>query len=127
TNVEMAFADEAINLREWLPILDAGLAGLTVGVIPPALDQVLIGAIDRSRNPDVKLAIVLGLNENIFPASPKASVLLTETDRAELAQRAVTLSGSVKEQLSRERFLAYVACTRARERLVLTCALQDAN
>jgi ATP-dependent helicase/nuclease subunit B len=41
---------------------------LTVGVIPPALDQVLIGAIDRSRNPELKLAIVLGLNEE-FPAN----------------------------------------------------------
>src|SRR5204863_3534028 len=48
-NVELAFADEALGLREWLPILEAGLVGLTVGVIPPALDQVLIGAVDRSR------------------------------------------------------------------------------
>ena len=39
------------------------LAGLTVGIIPLALDQVLLGAVDRSRNPEVKLALVLGLNE----------------------------------------------------------------
>jgi ATP-dependent helicase/nuclease subunit B len=126
-NVELAFGEEALSLREWLPILEAGLAGLTVGVIPPALDQVLIGAVDRSRNPDVKLALVLGLNETIFPASPQQSVLLTETDRAELARRNVALSAGAREQLSRERYLAYIACTRSRERLVLTCALHDAN
>ncbi len=40
-NVELAFAGETLPLREWLPILEAGLANLTVGVIPPALDQVL--------------------------------------------------------------------------------------
>jgi ATP-dependent helicase/nuclease subunit B len=69
-NLELAFANEPLPLRDWLPILEAGLANLTVGVIPPALDQVLIGAIDRARNPDLKLALVLGVNETIFPAAP---------------------------------------------------------
>jgi ATP-dependent helicase/nuclease subunit B len=46
--------------------LEAGLASLTVGVVRFALDQVLIGAIDRSRNPDLKLALVLGLNQRAF-------------------------------------------------------------
>ena len=126
-NVELAFSEEALTLREWVPILEAGLAGLTVGLIPPGLDQVLVGAIDRSRNPDVKLAIILGMNETVFPASPRASVLLTETDRVELGWRNVTLNGNAREQISRERFLAYLACTRARERLVLTFAEQDGS
>ena len=66
-DVALAFPNVSLPLRDWLPILEAGLANLTVGVVPPALDQVLIGAIDRARNPDLKLALVLGLNETIFP------------------------------------------------------------
>jgi ATP-dependent helicase/nuclease subunit B len=124
-NIEMAFPHERLALREWLPILDAGLANLTVGVIPPALDQVLIGAIDRSRNPEVKLAIVLGMNESVFPARPDPPALLTETDCAALQKRNVHLSISTRRQLARERHYAYVACTRARERLVLTYAFHD--
>ena len=69
-NVELAFAAEALSLREWLPILDAGLAGLTVGVIPPALDQVLIGAIDRSRScPRIgKRAAISHISSTVFGA-----------------------------------------------------------
>jgi len=126
-NVELAFATETLPLREWLPILDAGLSGLSVGVIPPALDQVLIGAIDRSRNPDIKLALVLGLNETVFPALPEATVLLTEMDRAELERRNILRSGTTRQQLGRERYHAYIACTRARQRVVLTSAQHDAN
>ena len=126
-NVELAFSTEPLSLREWLPILEAGLANLTVGVIPPALDQVLIGAIDRSRNPDIKLALVLGLNESVFPAPPEASVLLTEADREELERRNLVLGASARQQLGRERYHAYIACTRARERVVLTGALHDAQ
>ena len=124
-NMELAFPTEALPLREWLPILDAGLASLTVGIIPPALDQVLIGAVDRSRNPDIKLALVLGLNETIFPAPIEANLLLTESDRVELEKRNVRFGGTAREQLSRERYLAYIICTRARDRLVLTGAAQD--
>jgi ATP-dependent helicase/nuclease subunit B len=126
-NVALAFPDEALTLREWMPILEAGLSNLTVGVIPPALDQVLVGAIDRSRNPDIKLALVLGLNETVFPAPPEPTALLSDLDEAELEKRAVVLSTNTHRQLSRERYLAYIACTRARERLVLSCSQFDAN
>ncbi len=126
-NVELAFAAEPVPLREWLPILDAGLANLTVGVIPPALDQVLIGALDRSRNPDIKLALVLGLNETVFPAAPETAILLTDGDRLELEKRNVLLGPNARAQLGRERYYAYMACTRARERVVLTAASQSAR
>jgi len=126
-SVELAFPAEAMPLREWLPILDAGLTGLTVGVIPPALDQVLLGAVDRSRNPDLKLALVLGLNETVFPAPPTTTPLLTEADHAELEKRGTLLGPSARNQIGRERFYAYIACTRPRQRLVLTCALRDSD
>jgi ATP-dependent helicase/nuclease subunit B len=124
-NAELAFPARALSLREWLPILEAGLANLTVGIIPPALDQVLVGAVDRSRTPEIKLAVVVGLNEAVFPALSEPGSLLTESDRAELAKQDVNLGGDSRHQLARERYLGYIACTRARQRLVLTWAAQD--
>jgi ATP-dependent helicase/nuclease subunit B len=126
-NVALAFADEALALREWLPILEAGLANLTVGVIPPALDQVLIGAIDRARNPDLKLALVLGVNETVFPAAPAVPMILTDADRDELSQRAGMPGPDLRERLARERYLGYIACTRASEKLVVTFSRHDAD
>ena len=124
-NVERAFAAEALPLRDWLPILEAGLANLTVGVVPPALDEVLIGAVDRSRNPELKLALVLGLNEGVFPAPPAPATLLTDAERSGLEQQGLYLGPTRYQRLGHERYLGYIACTRARERLVLTCAAQD--
>jgi len=121
-DLELAFSVEALPLRDWLPILEAGLASLTVGVIPPALDQVLLGAVDRSRNPELKLALVLGLNETVFPAPPTATPLLTDADQVELEKRGVRLGATARRQLGRERYYAYIACTRPRERLVDLCA-----
>ncbi len=122
-----AFGRETLPLREWLGIVEAGLTGLTVGVIPPALDQVLIGAIDRTRNPELKLAIILGLNETVFPAPPKSGALLSEADRDELRALGAQAGPTRMQQLGREQFLAYIACTRARARLALSWSERDAD
>jgi ATP-dependent helicase/nuclease subunit B len=123
-NLALAFPHEPLPLRDWLPILEAGLSNLTVGVIPPSLDQVLIGAIDRARNPDLKLAIILGVNETVFPATTTSSAILTDTDRDELA---VSLGPDLRDQISRERFYGYIACTRASEKLIVTFSRQNAG
>ncbi|MGO8764514.1 MAG: PD-(D/E)XK nuclease family protein [Limisphaerales bacterium] len=118
-NLELGLGGESLALADWLPVLESGLANLTVGVIPPVLDEVLIGAIDRARNPDLKFAAVLGVNESIFPAAPPSPVILTESDRDELP---VALGPDLRERVSRERFYGYIACTRASEKLALTFA-----
>ncbi|HXS69871.1 MAG TPA: PD-(D/E)XK nuclease family protein [Candidatus Polarisedimenticolia bacterium] len=126
-NISLAFDNEPMALRDWLPVLEAGLANLTVGVIPPALDQVLIGAIDRSRNPDLKRAYVLGMNEGVFPAIPSAPALLTEADRETLSRRGANLGPSLRERMAQERYFGYIACTRSSEQLAVTCARQDSR
>ena len=125
-NLTLAFPREPLPLRDWMQISEAGLAGLTVGVIPPVLDEVLVGAVDRARNPDLKLALVLGINEAIFPAAPTPAVILTDADRSELSQT-VALGPDLRERLARERFLGYIACTRASEKLAVTFSRHKAD
>lgn len=124
-NVRLAFADMRRPLADWIAILENGLGNLTVGVIPPSADQVLVGAVDRTRNPEVELALLLGLNESVFPARPRRHPLLTEADRKQLAQPAWILP--VKRRLAHERFYAYIACTRPRKKLAVSYAEQDAE
>jgi ATP-dependent helicase/nuclease subunit B len=126
-NLELAFPDACLSLDEWLPILESGLAGMTVGVIPPSLDQVLIGVVDRSRNPDLKTVLVLGMNESIFPALPSSGGILSPDDRDILSREGMELGPDFRLQLGREKYLAYIACTRAREKLVLSWSESGAD
>jgi ATP-dependent helicase/nuclease subunit B len=124
-SLELAFADEALFLNEWLPIVEAGLSNLSVGVVPPALDQVLVGAIDRSRNPDLRRVFILGMNEGVFPAPPVMPVILNRTDRETLAGHDTSLGLNFLDQIGLERYYGYIACTRARERVTVTFAQRD--
>lgn len=124
-NVALAFPRDPMPLSDWLPVLEAALGALTVGVIPPALDEVTVGAIDRARNPELKFVLLLGFNDGVFPAPPPAPVILTHADRNELEQQDAAIGLNILHQSSRERFLAYIACTRASRRLSIAFSRQD--
>lgn len=126
-NLALAFADDVLPLREWLPILEAGLSALTVGVVPPALDQVLVGAVDRSRNSELRLAIVMGLNEGRFPAPPPGPTMLTEAESAALERQGVFLGARARLRIAHERYYGYIAFTRSAERIVGTFPLADSE
>ena len=125
-NVKRAFAHESMSVRDWLPVLESGLTNLTVGIIPPALDEVLIGAVDRARNPELKLCLVLGANETIFPATPTKPPILTDSDRDEL-NHIVLLGSDLRERLARERYYGYIAFTRSSGRLAVTYSHADSS
>ncbi|MDB6054037.1 MAG: ATP-dependent deoxyribonuclease subunit [Verrucomicrobiales bacterium] len=124
-SVRLAFRQQKLSLAEWVGLLQAGLSGLSVGIIPPTLDEVLVGAVDRSRNPDLSLVCVLGLNEGVFPASPPNTRLITETEALEINRHLGGFQKSRMEFSSHERFFFYIAVTRSREKVVVTWAQQD--
>jgi ATP-dependent helicase/nuclease subunit B len=119
-SIELAFAHERMPLKKWLAIVEAGLSSLTVGLIPPSLDQVVIGAVDRSRNPDLKAVFLLGVNEGLFPKPGKERLLLNDGERETLAEAGVQFGMPSLWDLGAEQFYAYIACTRPREMLNVT-------
>ncbi|HEY8449138.1 MAG TPA: PD-(D/E)XK nuclease family protein, partial [Bacillota bacterium] len=115
-----ALGGEPLTVHDYREIFEAGLDGLRIGLIPPALDQVLVGAIDRSRQPDLRAVLLLGLNEGVFPAAPGEDPILDDEDRRRLARAGYELAADSRRRLYRERYLAYIALTRPRERLWLS-------
>ena len=59
--------DEQISLKEYCDLLDAGLEEAKVGVIPPSLDQVVIGDVERTRIKNIKALFFVGANDTLLP------------------------------------------------------------
>jgi ATP-dependent helicase/nuclease subunit B len=115
-----AFTGHALAAAEWLPVVESAWSGLTAGALPPSLDQVLIGAVDRSRNPELSLVLLPGWTEGVFPASPSPTGLLTASDREWLETKAgVGLGPTAVDRIHHEQFYAYIALTRARRSVVV--------
>lgn len=120
-----ALGEELLTAREYGEVLRAGLEGLFLGLIPPGLDQVLVGSVERSRQPDLRAVFVLGVNEGLFPARFAEESLLGDAERETLLANGVELAPSCRQRLFAEDFLAYIAFTRPREFLWVSYCLAD--
>lgn len=124
-DLAFAFSDVTLTIHEFTDALEAGLSGLTLGLVPPMVDQVLVGSIERSRHPDIKAAVVLGFNDGVFPKRPAEDSILNDDDRTALLATGVRIAAPSRERVFDESLLVYIALTRASESLVVTYATAD--
>lgn len=123
--MEQLLGDDMVGVREFAEIFDAGLSEKKVGIIPPAVDQVLIGSLDRSRIGNVKILIFLGLNEGIVPKTAAAGGIFTEADREFLLRAKIRLAPTAREQAFEDRFSVYYFLTKPSDKLYLFYAKTD--
>lgn len=107
--------DEPMTARQFREVVESGVSEFTLGLVPPTLDQLLVGSIERSRHPPIKAAFLLGFCEGDFPARINEETIFGDAERAFLAAADAPLGRSREDQQLDERALAYIAVTRASE------------
>ncbi|MHC4445952.1 MAG: PD-(D/E)XK nuclease family protein [Planctomycetota bacterium] len=116
---------EAMGVKAFGEVMEASLAEFNLGLAPPTLDQVLVGAIERSRHPPVRAVLILGFDENHFPMVRAEDPLLGDGERELLESAGASIGQTRRRQLLDERMLAYIAMTRASERLWISYPRTD--
>ncbi len=114
-------ADSPMSLTDFGQLLLSALQTLTLGLVPPALDQVLVSSAQRSRHPELREVIVLGAIETQFPKVDAEDPMLDNRQRRFLnsISHGCVNPGS-DESLLQARFFDYVAFTRASEKLIVS-------
>ncbi|MCM3784491.1 helicase-exonuclease AddAB subunit AddB [Neobacillus mesonae] len=106
-------------------VIETGLAELKLGLIPPALDQVLVGSLDRSRTGNVSHVFVLGATDGVMPQIHQEEGVLTGTERAMLTEYGLQLGPDVNRKMLDERLLIYAAFTQASHQLWISYPMAD--
>lgn len=117
--------EETLSLDLFAKLVESGMESMKFSLVPPSLDQVLIGSVDRSRYTDVKCVFLIGVNEGILPAKPVENGLLTEKDRDVLTEMGIMLAPASTRQLLDEQFYIYLSLTTAEELLYISYPLAD--
>ncbi|HBX24495.1 MAG TPA: helicase-exonuclease AddAB subunit AddB [Desulfotomaculum sp.] len=120
-----ALGDEQMNLRQFTRVLEAGFASIRLGLIPPGLDQVVVGSLERSRSPEVKAAFVPGVNEGVLPARVFEQGIFSEAERERLQGAGLRLAPGARRRAFDEQYIVYQALTRSGEQLVISYPLAD--
>lgn len=124
--LESILGTEEMKLRDFKSILETGFEEIALGVIPPSLDQVMIGDIERTRLNHVKVLFVLGVNDGIIPRVAKGGGILSEADRSILGET-LELAPDSRRRVFTEQFYLYQNVTKASQCLYLTYHVQDGD
>lgn len=122
--VELA-GNETVSISLFAGMVQAGLDSLQLASIPPSMDQVVIGTMERTRLPELKACYIIGASDGVLPMRMQEDGILSESDRDLLAQSGVAMAPSSVRKLLDERFLIYQILTRAKEQLFISYPLAD--
>jgi len=106
------FERQEMTAQDYFGLLASAFSQMTLAFIPPKLDQVLVGSIERSRHPNLKAIFLLGATQKQFPIPLASSGVLTDDDRDAAQAAEFHIAPSSTQSLTDRQYLAYIAFTR---------------
>ena len=123
TAVRRSAGDTVFPLPEFYELFSAGTSKLKISSPPRTLDCVTVEPAETARLASPKVIFILGVNEGIFPMTPRSGGLFSADERERLAESGFGLSGGIREKAAEEKFIAYTMLSAASERVYMSCAM----
>lgn len=117
--------EEKITAALYARLVETGLESLRLSLVPPSLDQVFVGDLERSRPGPVKFACLLGANDGVLPAPPREDGIFSDEEREIAGGWGLELAAGGRRRLLDEQFFIYMALTRATDGLWVSYPLAD--
>lgn len=117
--------EEEVTLSEYGEMLSSGLEALSIGVIPPGNDQVLIGDMERSRLNQIRVLYLLGANDGAIPKAQGHGGIISQMDREMMKAAGYEVAPTDRERAFMQRFYLYLIMTKPSRKLVVSYARVD--
>lgn len=118
--IVLLLGDEHISLKEFGEVLETGLAEAKVGLIPPGMDEIVIGDTERTRLKDIRALFFVGVNEGIVPKVIGSGGILSDVERELLTNNGIELAPTKRQQAFTEQFYIYLNVTKPQDKLYIT-------
>ncbi|MDD3225097.1 MAG: helicase-exonuclease AddAB subunit AddB [Clostridium sp.] len=103
--------DSVFTLSEFQKILSIGLRQHKMGLIPPSVDEVLVGSVERLKSHDICVLYIVGVNDGVFPLINNEEGILSDAERINLKNKGVELAKDTRTAAFEEQFLVYTTLT----------------
>ena len=117
--------DLKVGRAGFLRLLEEGLSGGSIGVVPGTADQGVVGDAVRTRNRRVRALFVVGANDGLFPRPQQNDGLLDDAEIRELQNQGATMKKTAVEITAVDRLDLYTALSKADEYLYVSYAYSD--
>lgn len=118
--IVLLLGTEHITLKEFGEVLETGLIEVKVGLIPPGVDEIVIGDTERTRLKDIRALFLIGVNEGILPKTLGSGGILSDIERELLISNDIELAPTKRQMAFTEQFYIYLNMTKPKERLYIT-------
>ncbi len=115
--------DTEISIKEYRKILEAGLGEVEVSIIPPAIDKVEVGDIDRIAVTKPKALFIIGGNDSNLDAKNTEKGLLLNEERELLLENDVKLTKGADYDTFKEKHMLYKLFSSPSHRLSISYPL----
>lgn len=121
------FGDEIISFEKFKDLFQIGLEITKIGTIPTFQDQLIIGNVSRSRNHNIKVLFIVGMNDGVFPKASREEGFLNDSDRQYMKANNLPIAKDSIELLYDEQYNIYSTFTIPSESLYLSYCSSDSN
>ncbi|MCR5611394.1 MAG: exodeoxyribonuclease V subunit gamma [Clostridiales bacterium] len=111
---------ETVGMKRFINVVREGFEAYGVGMIPSTVNQVLVGSYDRTRSREVRLLIVLGMNDGLFPKPRKDDGVIDDSDLRLLKSKGFELWRSSESLSASDAAAVYQALSKATEEIVFS-------
>lgn len=119
--------ENEISFELFRKMIHSGIESMNFATVPPAMDQVLVGDMERSRFSNIKCTFILGVNDGVIPLRPTEEGVVTEEERELLSNNGLPLAPGSKQQLLDEQFIIYLALASPSDSLWISYPLADSE
>lgn len=119
--------DDYVSIDEFYHLLETEISSISIGIIPPKNDQILVTEPSRMRKSDIKISFVAGVNEDIFPRRISDDSMLTNMERKKLRDVGVRFYQNFIGRILREQLVVYKSLCSASEKLFVSYSSFDVD
>lgn len=120
TQTDTVLGETELTLREFPMLLEEGLSGFSVGVLPGQRDSVTLGDLSRSRIAPVSTLFFLGCSEGLFPPVRTDDDLINDDELERLRSLGLPVWEGTQSESASDRLALYSLLSKARNQIVLS-------
>ena len=116
-----------ISFQKFTKYLDAAIDQIEIGIVPPSIDQILVGDFNRSRFQQKKKIYILGLTDLYFPKAHTESDIFIDHEKNILKELGINIENMADFKNDKDIFALYNIISKVMENLSASYSLINSS
>lgn len=119
--------EDKVDVAEFEELFRVGMKDISLGLIPPTLDMVVVGDITRTRLSDIRALFIVGVNDGVIPKRARRGQIINDREKERLDTLGVHMAPTERVNSYTEQFYLYQNMTKPKEYLYLSYVNMSAS